>query len=148
MKKKYNLTFCKADLIQYNAIIRDKEIANKISTFLLKYISAESFYKRLLIAEREQNGEKLDAKERNNLRVRTDEMERVFRYFEIPVEKTIVERIFGSNDKNYMECSVKKLRDRLVHRVNENVIRTILERYDSMICDIDLFFEFFQKESA
>lgn len=148
MKKQYNLTFCKADLIQYNAIIRDKEIANKISTFLLKYISAESFYKRLLIAEREQNGEKLDAKERNNLRVRTDEMERVFRYFEIPVEKTIVERIFGSNDKNYMECSVKKLRDRLVHRVNENVIRTILERYDSMICDIDLFFEFFQKESA
>lgn len=132
----------------YNAIIRDKEIANKISTFLLKYISAESFYKRLLIAEREQNGEKLDTKERNNLRVRTDEMERVFRYFEIPVEKTIVERIFGSNDKNYMECSVKKLRDRLVHRVNENVIRTILERYDSMICDIDLFFEFFQKESA
>lgn len=148
MKKQYNLTFCKADLIQYNAIIRDKEIANKISTFLLKYISAESFYKRLLIAEREQNGEKLDAKERNNLRVRTDEMERVFRYFEIPVEKTIVERIFGNNDKNYMECSVKKLRDRLVHRVNENVIRTILERYDSMICDIDLFFEFFQKESA
>ena len=63
----------------------------------------------------------------------------VLRFFDIKVDKDLVERIFGSNNKNYMECSIKKLRDRLVHNVNENVLRVILERYDDIMSDIDKF---------
>ena len=33
----------------------------------------------------------------------------------------------------------KKMRDRLVHNVNENVLRVILERYDDIMSDIDKF---------
>ena len=58
-------------------------------------------------------------------------------------EYGLIERIFGSNDKNYMECSIKKLRDRLVHRVNENVLRVIIERYDNINNDLNEFIALF-----
>ena len=58
-------------------------------------------------------------------------------------DKNLIERIFGSNDKNYMECSIKKLRDRLVHNANDNVLRIILERYEQINKDIDDFIALF-----
>lgn len=64
-------------------------------------------------------------------------------YYEIQYDADLIERIFGSNDKNYMECSIKKLRNRLVHNVNDNVLRVVLERYDSMISDLDEFVSMF-----
>ena len=137
MKKNFKYTFYKAEYIQYNTILEDKEIYSMISVFLLKYVSLEAFYKKLLIAEKESSGKKLTDRERRNLSVVSSEVDRVFKYFDITCDEKLIDRVFGSNDSNYMECSIKKLRDRLVHNVNDNVIRVIIERYDDINNDLD-----------
>lgn len=143
MDKQTQLTFCKADFVQYNYVLSDEEIQEKIASFLLKYVSIEAFYKKLLIIEKEQNGRKLTQKEKRDLNVRTVDVKRVLKYFGISVDEELVERIFGSNDKSYMDCSIKKLRDRLVHNVNDNVLRCILERYDGIETDLNAFLNLF-----
>lgn len=137
MRKNLKYTFYKAEYIQYNTILEDKEIYSMISVFLLKYVSLEAFYKKLLIAEKESSGNKLTNRERRNLRVVSSEVDRVFKYFDITCDEKLIDRVFGSNDSNYMDCSIKKLRDRLVHNVNDNVIRVIIERYDDINNDLD-----------
>lgn len=139
MNKCFQLTFYKSELSQYNFILKNNNIKDKISLFLLKYVSVESFYKKLLIAEKEKTGKKLTQTEKRQLRVTSNEVKRVLSYFEIEYDDDLIERIFGSNDKNYMECSIKKLRDRLVHSVNDNVLKIILERYEQIDKDIDSF---------
>lgn len=143
MEKKYNLTFYKSELAQYNYILKDTDIRYKVSNFLLKYVSVEAFYKKLLIAEKEKNGNKLSKKTKHNLPVKANEVKKVLEYYDIDFEDELIERIFGSNDRNYMECSIKKLRDRMVHRVNDNVLRIILERYESINKDLDDFISLF-----
>ncbi len=143
MEKSYQLTFQTADFMEYSYILKDDEIRHKIAYFLLKYVSIEAFYKKLLIAEKERNGKKLSIKERKNLRVNINDVKRVLRYFDIAIDDGLIERVFGSDDSNYMECSIKKLRDRLVHNINDNVLWCILERYDSIDKDLNLFLELF-----
>ena len=143
MEKSYQLTFQTADFMEYSYILKDDEIRHKIAYFLLKYVSIEAFYKTLLIAEKERNGKKLSIKERKNLRVNINDVKRVLRYFDIAIDDGLIERVFGSDDSNYMECSIKKLRDRLVHNINDNVLWCILERYDSIDKDLNLFLELF-----
>ena len=96
-------------------------------------------YKKMLTAYKEKNGIKLTQKEKRIQGVDVNQVKKVLAEFQISADNALVERIFGSNDRNYMECSVKKLRDRLVHNVNENVIRVILERYDVIIEDLNGF---------
>lgn len=144
MNKNYQLTFHKADFAEYTFILKDEEINKKIASFLLKYVSIESFYKKLLIAEKEKNGKKLTAKDKKHLNVTVPDVKHVLTYFDIDADDAIIERVFGSNDKNYMDCSVKKLRDRLVHNVNNNVLRCILERYDEINSDLNMFLSLFQ----
>ncbi|MCR5684481.1 MAG: hypothetical protein K6G81_03550 [Lachnospiraceae bacterium] len=139
MDKKYQLTFYKAEYAQYNRILEDDDIRKQVSTFLIKYISLEAFYKKMLITMKEKNGKVLSKKEKQHLFVSVADVNNVLEYFGISCDKQLIERIFGSNDKNYMECSVKKLRDRLVHNVNDNVLRVIIERYDKINEDLDLF---------
>ena len=93
----------------------------------------------MLTAYKEKNGIKLTQKEKRIQGVDVNQVKKVLAEFQISADNALVERIFGSNDRNYMECSVKKLRDRLVHNVNENVIRVILERYDVIIEDLNGF---------
>lgn len=139
MNKKYQLTFYKADFIQYNRILEDAEIRAMVSGFLLKYISLEAFYKKMLITYKESTGKKLTAKEKDRLEVKIPDVKEVLDYFNVPYDEQLLGRVFGSNDKNYMECSIKKLRNRFVHHVNENVLRVIMERYDSINRDLDAF---------
>ena len=148
MKKNNQLVFYTAELNQCNFILQNREIEEKISLFLLKYVSIEAFYKKLLIAEKEQQGKKLTQKEKRSLRVISSDVKRVLNYFEIDCDGDLIERIFGSNDKSYMECSIKKLRDRMVHTVNDNVLRVILERYEQMNEDMDNFVELFLNKSG
>lgn len=143
MNKSFQLTFFKSEFAQFNYILDDEPIRNKIANFVFKYVSVEAFYKKLLVAEREKAGKKLSKKERNLLDVNIPEVKRVLDYYEIQYDADLIERIFGSNDKNYMECSIKKLRNRLVHNVNDNVLRVVIERYDSMISDLDEFVSMF-----
>lgn len=143
MDKNFQLTFHKADFAEYTYILKDDSIREKIAAFLLKYVSVEAFYKKLLIAEKERNGQKLTAANRKNLHVTVSDVKRVLTLFGISVDEALIDRVFGSNDKNYMECSVKKLRDRLVHNVNNNVLRCILERYDDINKDLDHFLDLF-----
>ena len=103
----------------------------------------EAFYKKLLIAEKEKSGKKLTQCDKRNLRVISSDVKRVMAFFDIECDEDLIERIFGSNDKNYMECSIKKLRDRLVHNANDNVLRIILERYEQINKDIDDFIGLF-----
>ena len=147
MEKNYQLTFHKADFAEYTFILKDEEISNKIAAFLLKYVSIEAFYKKLLTAEKERNGKKLTTANKNNLKVTVPDVKRVLKYFDISADEALIERVFGSNNKNYMECSVKKLRDRLVHNVNNNVLRCILERYDDINKDLDMFLNLFSIDS-
>ena len=112
----------------------------------MKYVSVEAFYKKLLIYEKEYNGKKLSVKEKRNLRVKVLDVKRVLNFFNISCDEALVERIFGSNDKNYMECSIKKLRDRMVHSVNDKVLGVILERYDDMNRDMDDFISLFLEQ--
>ena len=148
VSNKIKLTFFKSDLAQYNYLIKDNEIREKVSTFLLKYISAEGFYKKLLIAEKENNGKKLTDAEKKKLCVQSNEVKRVLGYYGVPYDEDVIERVFGSNDSNYMDCSVKKLRDRLVHKVNDGVVRAIIERFDNIERDINSFFASFETKSA
>lgn len=143
VNKSYQLTFYKSELNQYNFILKNNSIKDKISLFLLKYVSIESFYKKLLVAEKEKTGRKLTQKEKKQLRVVSSDVKRVLLYYDIKYSDDLIERIFGSNDKNYMECSIKKLRDRLVHSVNDNVLKTILERYEQIDSDIEAFLSLF-----
>ena len=143
MNKNYQLTFYKSELNQYNYILKNEEIKSQISIFLLRHDSLEAFYKKLLIAEKEKNGKKLTQSDKKNLRVTSNDVKRVLSFFEIECDESLIERIFGSNDKNYMECSIKKLRDRLVHNANDNVLKIILERYEQINKDIDDFFALF-----
>ena len=110
---------------------------------MLKYVSIEAFYKKLLIAEKEKNGIKLSQKDKKNLRVTVSDVKRVLSFFNVECDVDLVERIFGSNDKNYMECSIKKLRDILVHNVNDKVLRCVLERYEQIDNDINNFLDLF-----
>jgi len=139
MDKKYQMTFYRADFAQYNRILEDEEIKNRISTFLLRYVSLEAFYKKMLITMRESNGIKLSRKDKDNLSVTVNDVKRTLAYFDVHCDDDLIERIFGSNDKNYMDCSIKKLRNRLVHNVNDNVLKVILERYESIMNDLDVF---------
>ena len=103
MNNSYQLTFYKSELNQYNFILKNPEIEKKISTFLLKYVSIEAFYKKLLVAEKESNGKKLTRKEKDNLGVDSREVKRVLSYFNINYDEDLVERIFGGCDDNYMD---------------------------------------------
>ena len=143
MNKNYQLTFYTSELNQYNYILKNEDIKSQISIFLLKYVSLEAFYKKLLIAEKEKSGKKLTQSDKRNLRVISSDVKRVMAFFDIECDEDLIERIFGSNDKNYMECSIKKLRDRLVHNANDNVLRIILERYEQINKDIDDFIGLF-----
>lgn len=145
MKKSYQITFYKSEFIQFNSILEDEEIRNKIADFLLKYVSVEAFYKKLLVAEKESNGKKLTVKERKRLSVKVQDVKRVFDCYGIVYDADLIERVFGSNDKNYTDCSIKKLRDRLVHNVNDNVLRAVLERYDTITSDLDGFISLFSR---
>ncbi len=89
--------------------------------------------------KRKKSGKKLSQKEKRNLRVYSSDVQRVLDYFNINCDEQLIERIFGSDDANYMDCSIKKLRDRMVHNVNGNVLRVIIERYDQMMKDIETF---------
>lgn len=137
MNKNHKRTFINSAFIQYDYILGNEEIRRTVADFLLHYVSLEAYYKKLLRAEKEKSGERLTAKEIRNLKVDTREMKRVFRYFDISVEEKLLDCVFGSDDSNYMDCSIKKLRDRLVHNVNEQVIRVILERHDQMEQDMN-----------
>ena len=139
MKDSYLLTFYRSEYIQYNVILDNAEIRKKVADFLLKYVSLEAFYKKMLIAQKEKNGKKLTPKEKRNQKVDASEVKKILDAYLITVDHDLIDRIFGSNNKNYMECSVKNLRNRLVHNVNENVIRVILERYDKINEDLDTF---------
>ncbi len=141
MDKKYQLTFYKAEYCQYNRILEDMEIRNRVSAFLLKYISLEAFYKKMLIAMRESEGKTLSTKDKHDLKVMVPDVRKVLEHFGVSCDEQLIERIFGSNNKNYMECSIKKLRDRLVHGVNDNVLRIIIERFDKIEEDLDSFAE-------
>lgn len=143
MDKHRKLIFLESEYIQYKYILSDPEIGDKIARFLFEYVSVEAFYKRLLIAERELNGVKLSERDKKRLSVNSGDVERVLRFFEIDYTPELIDRIFGSNDQNYMDCSIKKLRDRLVHKVNDNVLRVILERYDDITADLNLFIRLF-----
>lgn len=146
MKKQHQLVFYTSELKQCRYILNNRDIENKIATFLLKYVSIEAFYKKLLIAEREKNGNKLTKKDKKNLHVFSSDVQRVLDYFEIEYDTNLIERIFGSNDSNYMDCSIKKLRDRMVHNVNDNVLRVILVRLDTINKDLDDFLLLFSNE--
>ena len=139
MKDSYLLTFYRSEYIQYNVILDNAEIRKKVADFLLKYVSLEAFYKKMLIAQKEKNGKKLTPKEKRNQKVDASEVKKILDAYLITVDHDLIDRIFGSNNKNYMECSVKNLRNRLVHNVNENVIRVVLERYDKINEDLDTF---------
>ena len=141
--KHRKLIFLESEYIQYKYILSDPEIGDKIARFLFEYVSVEAFYKRLLIAERELNGVKLSERDKKRLSVNSGDVERVLKFFEIDYTPELIDRIFGSNDQNYMDCSIKKLRDRLVHKVNDNVLRVILERYDDITADLNLFIRLF-----
>ena len=143
MEKQYQLVFYRADFEQYTYILENEAMQKKIASFLLKYVSIEAFYKKMQIAEKEQNGRKLSTKEKKNLNVTAPDVRRVMKYFDIPADEDLIERVFGSNDKSYMDCSIKKLRDRLVHSVNANALRCIIERYDEIEKDLDSFLAYF-----
>ena len=143
MKKENQLTFYEADFVQYHLILRDRDIQQKVSTFLLKYVSIEAFYKKLLKAYKERDGKRLTEDERKKLNVAFDDVKKVLSYYGIEYDESLIERIFGSHNKNYMDCTIKKLRDRLVHNVNDNVIRVILQRYDSIDSDLNAFLRLF-----
>ena len=147
MNKDYQLTFYVSELNQCQYILNNSDIKNEVALFLLKYVTLESFYKKLLTAEKEKGGKKLTQKERRDLRVVSSDVHRVLKYFDIDCDEGLVDRIFGSNDSSYMDCSIKKLRDRLVHNVNDNVLRTILERYTQASKDMDDFLNLFAKQA-
>lgn len=144
MKKENQLTFHKADFAQYWFLLKDDDIRGKVSSFLLKYVSVEAFYKKLLVSYLEKDGQIVSAQEKKNLRVRLNEVKATLRYFNVNYDTELIDRIFNSDTKqNYMNCSIKVLRDRLVHNVNDGVLRVILERYESMNSDLDEFLKMF-----
>lgn len=143
MDKQGKLVFLESEFIQSTFILQDNEIRNKVASFLFDYVSIEAFYKTLLIAMKESSGKQLSQSEKKRLSVQAAEVKRVLDYFGIHYDEALIERLFGSNDNNYMQCSVKKLRDRLVHRVNDNVLRIIIERYDSISQDMKSFLALF-----
>ena len=145
MNKHRKLVFLESEFIQSEYILSDADVRDKISTFLFDYVMVEAFYKRLLIAEREYNGISLSDSEKKRLSVRANDVERVLQYFEVDYNPELITRIFGSSDSNYMDCSIKKLRDRMVHKVNDNVLRAILERYDDIERDLCTFRDLFIK---
>lgn len=143
MNKSNNLTFLKGEYYHYQFLLKDREIQSTVSLFLLKYVSVESFYKKLLVCEMEATWKVLTEKEKKNLRVDVRDVRRVLKYFDITCDNDLIERVFGSNDTNYKNCSIKKLRDRLVHSVNEKSISAIIERYDKIDADLNTFMDQF-----
>lgn len=145
MKKANQLTFHKADFSQYWYLLKDDDIRGKISSFLLKYVSVEAFYKKLLVSYLERDGQNIPSKEKKNLHVRLNEVKTTLRYFNIDYDSALIDRIFNSDAKlNYMNCSIKVLRDRLVHNVNDGILRVILERYNNIDSDLDEFLKLFE----
>ena len=143
MNKKTSLTFHRSDFTQYWFLLQDNEIRNEVSDFLLKYVSIEAFYKRLLISYKERLGKKLTKTEKEHLSVFVTDVRKVLDYYDVAYDRDLIDRIFGSNNSNYMDCSIKKLRDRLVHNVNNNVLRIIVERYESINRDLEEFLNLF-----
>ncbi len=143
MKKENQLTFHKADFSQYWYLLKDDDISSKVSSFLLKYVSVEAFYKKLLVSYKERDGVKLKKSQKNNLSVEANDVKKTLTYFDISYDDALIDRIFGSQDNNYLDCSIKKLRNRLVHNVNDGVLRVILERYDNINTDLDDFLKLF-----
>lgn len=62
----------------------------------------------------------------------------------INADPTVVDRIFGPEDKNLRTCSVKKLSNRFVHNMTAPILQAIVERADEINANLDLFLGLFR----
>ena len=143
MKSKKSFSKKRETLSENLRLISDETVRLKVSTVLLDYFAAESFYKQLLISKNEAEGKKLTEKEKKSLKVDVKTVQKVLKFFEVSFNIDIIKRTFGSEEKSYSACSVKKLRDRLVHCMNKKAIETTVERYDGICGDLGYFFGLF-----
>ena len=124
--------------------LQNPDIQEKVGKFLLKYILIETLYKKLLAAKKEaEYGRKLSKKELNSLTVQASEVCRVLDFFGMTYDKNLVRRVFGYEDDSFNTCTIKKLRNRLVHGISSAGVDAVIERYDSLNSDLDTFIEIF-----
>lgn len=67
-------------------------------------------------------------------------------YLQIPIEKHILNSIFGGSGKYKKRGakSAKKLRDGIVHGMNENDIKEVVSRYEELNKTMNEFLSFFE----
>lgn len=144
MDKYAFLRFQKSTYVKNSQRLQNPDIQEKVGSFLLKYILIETLYKKLLAAKMEaEYGRKLDQKELNALTVQASEVCDVLTYFGLSYDKNLVRRVFGYKDDSFKTCTIKKLRNRLVHGISNAGIDAVIERYDSLNADLDAFMEIF-----
>ena len=144
MDKYAFLRMQKSTYVKNSQRLQNPDIQDKVGNFLLRYILIETLYKKLLSAKMEaEYSRKLSKRELNSLTVQAPEVCEVLDYYGITYDKSLVRRVFGFEDDSYKTCTIKKLRNRLVHGISNAGIDAVIERYDSLNADLNAFMELF-----
>ena len=120
-------------------LLNDETVNECFYSFVSKFFVVESLYKKLLIKYKKANSFANKNINKKDLRIILSEVYETLDYFDIEYEKPVLSRIFSSNNENFSECSIKKLRDRLAHDITKDGIIAIIKRHDQIQSDLDYF---------
>ena len=137
---KLDLRFVMSEVVQLNFILDDPEILASTANVIFKYFVCESLVKKLM----EKTFGKKPEKDGGEWSMFLPNVIKVIERNGIKADPTVVDRIFGPEDKNLRTCSVKKLRNRFVHNMTAPVLQAIVERADEINADLDLFLGLFR----
>lgn len=112
-----------------------------IATFLEKYFICEICYKALLLSYRTDTKKSTEQK---SLKLDAGEAKRVLNYFKYNIQDTVVDALFSSKSKTG-EASHKSLRDKIVHGLNENAIKEVVDRNRELQEHMDEFLLLFKE---
>lgn len=145
MNQKINLKFWMSEIAQLDYLFEDTEISDIVANIMFRYFECECLFKKLFWPIAKAKNSKL---KREQLKIPdTSKILSVFNDYSIKVDEEKIDQIFGGNDKNLNECSIKKIRDRLVHNATDYVVKAIVERKDEMMKDMDDFLNMIRSQS-
>lgn len=129
------------------AIIADEIMKRSKDDFLERFMICECVYKNLLKSYDTKQGQKRADKD---LRLNLGEIKKVLKYFDVQFDDSVIEMVFSGSGKYRLRgtMSAKKLRDSIVHNMNEPSIREVHERYEELMAAMASFLYPFRKQTV
>lgn len=141
MDSKVQLTKTSKKLAQVNKLLYKHQ--ETINQFLGKFILCELCYKDLLYNYLTEKGKPND---KRTLNIDMRQVKPVAKLFALPMSKERLSVLFGSLETRGNQ-SAKKLRNSIMHSINQPAIEEIVNRKDELFEVLDEFIEIFSGEN-